>query len=60
MGETVPIDLEKFIIAPIDFDKKPHSIHRFGQFSCENGGYKETLHYPLRFPKEGPAYQKYF
>ena len=62
MGATAPIDFEKSLVAPINFDKKSNSttdfdnfheklgvtkklcIHRLGQFSCENVGYKETLH----------------
>ena len=44
MGAMAPIDFEKSLISPIDFDEKPYNIHQFWQFSSENGGYKETLH----------------
>ena len=54
MGATAPIDFEKCLIAPIDFDKKPYSIHRFRQFPCEIEGYIETLHTSIQIPKDEP------
>ena len=56
MGATAPIDFEKSLIAPIDFDEKPKSIHRFWQFSCENEGCKGILHPSIKIPKDCPVF----
>ena len=58
MGATAPIDFEKSLIAPIDFDEKPNIMNEFWQFSCENAGYKETLHPSIKIPKEGPETER--
>ena len=47
MGAIAPIDFEKSLISPIDFD-----------FSSENRGYEETLHPSIKISKEGPDVHK--
>ena len=51
MSATAPIDFEKSLSVLIDFDEKPKSIIRIGQFSREIGGYKETLHPSVKISK---------
>ena len=56
MGAIAPIDVEKCLFAPIDFDKKAYCNHHLLSLMGENLLFITSLHPSIKNPKEGPDY----
>ena len=54
MGAIAPIDFEKCLFAPIDFDKKAYCDHHFLSLMGANLLFITSLHPSIKDPKEGP------
>ena len=55
MGAIAPIDFEKCLFAPIDFDKKAYCNHHFLSLMGANLLFITSLHPSIKNPKEGPV-----
>ena len=56
MGAIAPIDFQKCLFAPIDFEENPYCDHHFCQLIGANILFITHLHPLIKNPKEGPVY----
>ena len=56
MGAIAPINFEKCLFAPIEFDKKDYCNHHYLSLMGANLLFITSLHPSIENPKEGPGY----